>query len=639
MYVFYLEKNSSEFGEITSELGNFIEVVLPSGSIRKINKSKSLFILMDKNIKNFIEKVNLKFTSIDVNYVWKLAPKEDFTLCELNKIFFSEDISFVNKAALLICLVKNPIYFRKKQNGYFCCVAPEIIRSAKKNIKLKEENLRIESLLIDQVMSGELPERIKNVGKELIFAENKQSIEYRVIKKVSSNLGLKPINVLYKIGVLKSAFEYHKLNFFNKLEKKSDYTSPEVSKKNIINIFEGFEFPVSSLKAYSIDDFSTTEIDDALSLQIINKSYAKWKVGIHIALPTMFLTPFECAVSGISDQALSIYTPSEKKPMLPAGVLEKSSLDENTLRPVISLYVEFNEKGSILTHETVLEKIFIEQNIRLGDWEKKYEKNPITSQLPWDGLKDLNFLATRLSKQRSRRNNHHRRIKPEFKITVSGRKIKNMKNLDKQGLPIVEARKRDSIADTVVTEFMILTNSIWGERLKSFHEPAIFRVNANGLTKMQTKPSSHDDLGVGVYAWVTSPLRRYVDFLNQWQLICSIIPKKKALAVDKKKIHVEIQNFEKKQILYYEFQKLMEKYWSFRWLISKTNNSAEFWKKTKSKRIIIDAISLGRGQFCLLDIPFTFKLMDLYDLSIGEKIRVEVEHIDCLDMKLKLCRA
>ena len=638
MYVFYLEKNSWEFGEINSESGNTIQVTLPSGDIKKIKKSKNLFILINKNIENFVKKTEKKLNTIDVKSVWELAPKNDFTLCELSKIFFPKDISFVDKAALLMCLTKNPIYFRKKQKSFFSCVSPEIIECAKKSLKLKEENSRTENFLIDQVMNGVLPTRIKNMGRELIFGENKQSIEYRVIKQVGSKLGIQPVNVLYNIGVLKSAFEYHKLNFFNRLKQQNHSTYSVIFNKNQDNLLQGFKFPISKLKAYSIDDASTTEIDDAFSLQEINKSSVKWKVGIHIALPTMFLTPFECVASGISDQALSIYTPSEKKTMLPQDILEKASLDENSLKPVISLYVEFDKDGSILSDETVLEKIFIKQNIRLGGWEERYGEDPITTQLPWDGLKDLSFLATTLSKKRNTKNNK-KRLKPEFRIKVSGRDMKNLKNLNMQGEPFVELRKRGSIADTIVTEFMILTNFIWGKKLKNFQEPAIFRVNSSGFTKMQTKASSHDDLGVEVYAWATSPLRRYVDFLNQWQLLCSIFPKKKVAIIDREKIKLAINNFEKKQIIYNEFQKLMEKYWSYRWLISKKNPSSEFWKKTEKDRIIIDATCLGNGQFCLVDIPLTVKFYELADLSIGKKIKVEVERIDCFDMKIKLCRA
>ena len=45
----------------------------------------------------------------------------------------------------------------------------------------------------------------------------------------------------------------------------------------------------------------TTEIDDAYSLQVLNKDTVKWRVGIHIALLTKFLTPAQSEELGISE--------------------------------------------------------------------------------------------------------------------------------------------------------------------------------------------------------------------------------------------------------------------------------------------------------------------------------------------------
>ena len=36
---------------------------------------------------------------------------------------------------------------------------------------------------------------------------------------------------------------------------------------------------------------------------------------------------------------------------------------------------------------------------------------------------------------------------------------------------------------------------------------------------MLTYPAPHEGLGVAQYAWSTSPLRRYVDLVNQWQIL------------------------------------------------------------------------------------------------------------------------
>jgi exoribonuclease-2 len=70
---------------------------------------------------------------------------------------------------------------------------------------------------------------------------------------------------------------------------------------------------------------------------------------------------------------------------------------------------------------------------------------------------------------------------------------------------------------------MILTNSTWGRWLADCGVPGIYRSQASlapGVkVRMSTRPGPHAGLGVAQYAWSTSPLRRYVDLVNQWQLI------------------------------------------------------------------------------------------------------------------------
>ena len=259
--------------------------------------------------------------------------------------------------------------------------------------------------------------------------------------------------------------------------------------------------------------------------------------------------------------------------------------------------------------------------------------------MPWAGLKDLYALSKKLSKKRSVKKTNKPRIKPEFKISVLERNTNSLENLDLQGVPVVEVRRRGSIADTVVSEFMVLANSIWALRLSNSSMPAIFRVNVSGLTRMQTSVGPHNDLGVDAYAWTTSPLRRHIDFINQWQLVCSILPINNSLILQKEKVILEIKNYEKKQFLYSNFQKFMEKYWTLRWMILKTNKFGEFWEKTDGNRFFLNGIYLGKGQYCLIDAPFTFRLTNSEDLIKGEKVKLEIESINCLDMKVKFSRA
>jgi exoribonuclease-2 len=84
-------------------------------------------------------------------------------------------------------------------------------------------------------------------------------------------------------------------------------------------------------------------------------------------------------------------------------------------------------------------------------------------------------------------------------------------------------RQRGAPLDLIVAEAMILANSTWGQWLAEHGVPGIYRSQASlapGVkVRMGTKALPHAGIGVKSYAWSTSPLRRYTDLVNQWQII------------------------------------------------------------------------------------------------------------------------
>ena len=82
---------------------------------------------------------------------------------------------------------------------------------------------------------------------------------------------------------------------------------------------------------------------------------------------------------------------------------------------------------------------------------------------------------------------------------------------------IAERAKQE--ADKLVAEMMIRVNNAWGKLLDDHGIPAIYRVQSSGRVRMTTAAAPHEGLGIGHYIWASSPLRRYVDLVNQWQLV------------------------------------------------------------------------------------------------------------------------
>jgi exoribonuclease-2 len=138
----------------------------------------------------------------------------------------------------------------------------------------------------------------------------------------------------------------------------------------------------------------------------------------------------------------------------------------------------------------------------------------------------------------------------------------------------ITPRQRGSILDTIVAEWMIYCNSASGRLLVDHGIPGLFRTQKGWgplRTRMQTTPGPHEGLGLEYYAWCTSPLRRYSDLVNQWQLIAiakhGITAKMVAPFPPRDAALMGIAaDFEACYSAYGEYQDRLEKYWCLRWV-------------------------------------------------------------------------
>jgi exoribonuclease-2 len=132
-------------------------------------------------------------------------------------------------------------------------------------------------------------------------------------------------------------------------------------------------------------------------------------------------------------------------------------------------------------------------------------------------------------------------------------------------------RQRGAPLDLMVAEAMILANSTWGNWLAEHGVPGIYRSQASmapGVkVRMGTKALPHAGIGVKSYAWSTSPLRRYTDMVNQWQIIAvARHGKTAALAAPFKPKDAElfsiISGFDAAYSAYNGYQAGMERFWT-----------------------------------------------------------------------------
>jgi exoribonuclease II len=211
-------------------------------------------------------------------------------------------------------------------------------------------------------------------------------------------------------------------------------------------------------------------------------------------------------------------------------------------------------------------------------------------------------------------------------------KLDKPEGADIQGDERVEIvpRVRGAPLDLIVAEAMIVANSTWGAWLATLGVPAIYRSQASlgfGVkVRMGTKALPHAGIGVPAYAWSTSPLRRYTDLVNQWQIIAAAQHgATAALAAPFKPkdaaLFAIIASFDDAYSNYNQFQNTMERYWTLQYVQQRAITE-------------LTAVVMKEGLARADDLPLVLPVLGAKELPRGAHIRVRLGEIDFIGLEL-----
>jgi exoribonuclease-2 len=186
----------------------------------------------------------------------------------------------------------------------------------------------------------------------------------------------------------------------------------------------------------------------------------------------------------------------------------------------------------------------------------------------------------------------------------------------------ITERRRGSPIDKVVAELMIQVNQAWGRQLAEAGFAAVYRAQGASGVRMTTVPSPHQGLGVEQYAWSSSPLRRYVDLMNQRQLIALISGKAPPYAQGDEELLAAMRDFEVTYEAYGAFQRTMERYWCLRWLLQ--------------EGVRVTGAEVQREGVVKVDrIPLYVRVPSLPELKPGTRVRIEVGEVDLWELTVQ----
>jgi exoribonuclease II len=620
--VFFEESGSFKAGSVLSRQGDAFQGELPGGRRAKV-RAKDVLIEFEKpSAGDLIQQADAAAQEIDLDFLWECAPDDEFPFATLGADYFGASFGPVERAALVLRMHSAPVYFRRKGRGQYQRAPQEQLKMALAGLERKRQQGLVQAEYEEELKAGRLPEALAGKALGLLTKPDKNTIEYKALEAAAAARGISQARLMLECGGIPSARALHEARFLSEFfPHGTGFAAVTVGALPE-------DLPEAEVEAFSIDDVTTTEIDDAFSVEHL--SDGRVRIGVHIAAPALGITRGD-EIDAIARTRLStVYMPGDKITMLPDSVVEAFTLAEGGLRPALSLYVIVNrETQEIVVSETRAERVFVKNNLRHNTLDELVTEEALAAGSGEYPHKDdiavlWPFALALFEKRQQARAGYGLRREvqrnTDFNFYVDGEHI------------TITPRRRGSPLDTIVAELAILANSSWGAFLHDHGVPGIYRSQrAFGAptgpkrTRMQTTAAPHEGLGVTQYAWSTSPLRRYVDLVNQWQLLACVqhgVTAKLAAPFKPKDadLFAVVQGFDDTYTAYADHQRRMEYFWCLRWL-----------KQENKKQVVATVVKDDLVR--LEEIPLLLHVPALGVHARGTRLLMEVMSIDELTVE------
>lgn len=634
----------SVFSEEAKEVEVDFEKVVLSTGIKVVDElTQSEKKLRLRELRKGLEE---KRDAIDLKTLWEcvLDSDKELTLEELVELYFGDE-HLGNEDFLLFfwAIDKDDLYFKREENGY----RPKTPDEVEETLKRKEsEKKRLIEHRAAVKWARDIIEGRELTEHEVNFTNHLELIKGYVIhldrferaseaKSFMSQAGIRDvegaIEFLIKAGSWKEdedpifkrlgVDERFPKKVYEELEKIIGQPDPE----------EGIE-DLTMLETYSIDDETTEDIDDAISIRELPEGI---EVGVHITNVASIVPKWSVLDEEAARRGETIYLPEGHIHMLPPELIrDKLSLFEGSPKLAISLLASFDENFNLKSYRFSKSRILVRKNLYYAEAEDFFRSIPRGSKL----------IEIALSLRKKRLDAGALIIElPQLKIRVND-----------DGKISVKKIYMNTIAHIVVSEFMILMNWLSARFFKERRLPAIFRAQPEEISedarlldegdplfpikavkffkpsRVGLSPEPHFSLGLDCYVQITSPIRRYFDLVLQRQMIEQLEGDGVCFTeedIERLYMQIEVGIREKKMI-----ERSRERYWLLKYL--------KDFERGQVTGVVSYLRDRGASVYLpdyLLEVPTS--LSSEGEAMEGEEISLTVERVDPLRRRIILVDA
>jgi exoribonuclease-2 len=601
MQVLYEEEGEVKVGTVLAQAPASFQVEGPHGRRSKVKQGNVVLTFDSPSAAELLEQARRFAETLDIDFLWQCSSGE-FDFRALARDYVGREPSAIEAAGVLLKLQSAPMYFYRRGKGRFQAAPEETLKLALAGQEKKKRQQAQAEAWTQSLARFECPPEIAALKDELLYAPDRNKVETRAFEDACRKTGLSPARLFERAGLLADTHAYHLNRFLHEFYPRGAGFPPH----EVALALD--ELPVAEVRAFSLDEVGTSEIDDAFS--VVRLDDGRLRVGIHIAAPALGIAPGSPLDTIARERLSTAYMPGRKYTMLPADVVAAFSLDHGAAQPAVSLYFEVGADGLPLSTHSRVERVPIAANLRHAQYDvlnAAFEKGERAGLEYEDELRELWRVGLALEKRRGRPSTGAAIL--DYTFFVEDERVR------------IVPRKRGSPLDKLVSELMILVNSSWGALLAEREVAAIYRVQSTGKVRLSVHAEAHEGLGVNCYAWMSSPLRRYVDLVNQWQLVASLQGRRPPFSRTSEGLLTALRAFEITYARYDEHQRAMETYWSLRWLLQESRDA-------------VDGSVIRENLVRLEGLPMVIRVASLPELASGTRVRLAIRQVDLVERSL-----
>jgi len=610
MHLLFEDDGQLKAGSILADQETSLAVETVSGKRLKVKAANVLLRFATPGPQDVVSQAQRLAAELDPQFLWEASDDGDFGFAELAQEYYGRSPTPAQSAAIALALAAAPMYFYKRGKGRYRRAPPDALKAALASVERKARDAKQVEAWVAELEAHRLPQPLRDDLDMLLYRPEKNALTWKALMAACSALNVSPLELLAACEALPSSYEFHFKRFIA-TALPGGVEFPATPALPVLPVLD-----IAKVQAFSIDDATTTEIDDAFSVRELDGG--NLEIGIHIACPALAI-PRASELDAIARARLStVYMPGRKLTMLPEHVVDAFSLREGARHPALSLYVETTREGRPLRQTSRLDSVPITANLRHDAVSETFAL-PAAPDEPrcTPELRALWQLAQHLSGERGAKETEREEFSFYVDWDAEGAN-------GEHGRVTIVPRKRGSPLDRLIAELMIYVNNTWGRALADAGIAGIYRVQAAGKVKMSTRAGEHQGLGLSHYLWASSPLRRYSDLVNQRQLLAWLGGEGAPYAENDAELFAALADFEATYAQYADFQDRMERYWCLRWLVQ------EHVQEVTGAVIRDDLVRCDR-------LPLIVKVPGVPALAADTRVRVAILRVDLLEAAVE-CR-